>query len=178
MNAIKPDQRVDPKVYPKIYAIKSSGGTYNIYTNRLQKYALILEEQLEYSFRTDGINIQFFEKQVQLPDHHTIILKTFFNEEFDGVFGIKDTGFLVIYIDGETFLQNTNLQSQWFECSHGGGCQAEVFITILNGKILYRFINHSNKFAHNHSGTKAMFNEERNLSSMFKLFERLKEPKI
>lgn len=64
-----------------------------------------------------------------------------------------------MYIDGEAFFINTEKPDQWFEYGPGGNCNAKIYVTVFNGKLLYRFINHSEEFAHNHSDEPAKYNK-------------------
>lgn len=159
VNCLKSEQRVSPKDHKKMYAIESSGEIFNIPETHLEKFALACEEELEYSFRTDGVNLQFFERKIEIPQLHIDLIKEFFNCEYTGVFHVKSSCHLCLYIDNEGFSLCGSKLDPWFECIHGGGCKARIFITILNGKLLYRFVNHSDTHAHNHCDTPVKLNK-------------------
>lgn len=160
INGLIPNQRIQPKLHPKMYPVETSEGIYNIPGDRLKYYALAVEEQREYCFRTDGTQVQFFERKVDMPQLHIALIQEFYNCEYTGAFHIKPSGHIIIYIDGEGFaLQMSTHYPPWFGCIHGGECKAHIYVTILNGRMLYRFVNHSEMVAHNHSDMPPIFNK-------------------
>lgn len=159
VNSLKPEQRIDEKKHPTTYSFNSGGQTYNIPGTYLEKLATALDEQNEYVYRTDGVNVQFFARKMDIPRLHIDIMQEFYDSEYTGPFHVKANSHLLLYVDNERFKLKPENVHHTFECCHGGGCQAKLFIAILNGKLMYRFVNHSDTHAHNHSDEAAKRHE-------------------
>lgn len=164
LDCIKVDEPANKNLYPKMYPVQTPDGVYNVPADQLKTYALAVEEELEYVYRAAGKCFQFFEKDVfeNLPPLHISVLRTFFSNIYKGPFILKQSGYFAIYINEHLFSnQNAHKKSMhYFSCQHGGGCNARVYLTILNGQLIYHFSNHSENLAHNHCDTPAHSNIE------------------